>query len=174
MIWIRHAEKKYKNGKNEEYSLDPDITEEGKIAAFDKFQILVNSYGPPERIVTSPYLRTRSTAEIARQVIFESCNIDIIIEYDRYLGEYLGNQSDKDLSICLRPETLIHNPIPSEIKKKYNRRMYGHTKRATPNTWYITHGYNICTISQIKNQKIKYPNELCGILINDNNKTSLI
>jgi phosphohistidine phosphatase SixA len=173
-LYIRHAEKEYKNGKNEEFSLDPDITEEGKISAFNKFKLLFATYGAPERIITSPYLRTRTTAEMARSVIFEQTNIYIEIEYDNQLGECLKNQKDKDLDICLRPETLIHNPIPSESLKQYNNRIYAHTKKSQYNTWYITHGFNIYTIASIKKCKIKYPAELCGIMIENDGKITCI
>lgn len=168
-LYIRHADKQYKNGKNEEYSLDPDITEEGKIAAINKFNSLIDKYGIPEKIITSPYLRTRTTAEIARSVIFEKTNLYIEIYYDNKLGECLKNQVGKDLNICLRPETLIHDPIPPETLKEYNDRIYKHAKTMTSNTWYITHGFNIYTVASIKKYKIKHPNELCGIAI-DNDK----
>lgn len=173
ILYIRHAEKQYKNGKNEEFSLDPDITEEGKIAALNKFKSLVDKYGIPERIISSPYLRTRTTAEIANSVIFEKTNINIEIQYDNKLGECLKNQVDKDLNICLRPETLIHNPIHHETSEHYNNVIYEHTKESQYNTWYITHGFNIYTIALMKKRKIKYPDELCGIVIDDRKITTI-
>lgn len=174
ILYIRHAEKEYKNGKNEEFSLDPDITEKGKIESSNKFKLLVDKYGAPDKIIASPYLRTRTTALIAQSVIFEQKKINVKIEYDNQLGECLKNQSTKDLNICLRPETLIHNPIPSENLKEYNNRIYNHTKKAQYNTWYITHGFNIYTVASVKNCKIKHPNELCGIIIDNTGKISLI
>jgi len=173
-LYIRHAEKEYKNGKNDEFSLDPDITEEGKILAYKKFKSLHDQYGTPEKIITSPYLRTRSTAEVARSVIFQETNIFIDIEYDNQLGECLKNQKDKDLNICLRSETLTHNPIPPETSWQYNKRIYNHTLNSQYNIWYITHGFNIYTVASIKNQKIQYPNELCGIVIDANGKIDTI
>lgn len=174
ILYIRHAEKEYKNGKNEEFSLDPDITEEGKMKALNKFKLLVDEYGAPEKIITSPYLRTRTTAEIAQSVIFEHKKIHIEIEYDNQLGECLKNQIDKDLNKCLRPETLLHNPIPPETLIQYNKRMYNHTKKHQYNTWYITHGFNIYTVASIKKLKIKYPDELCGIVIDNDGKITII
>lgn len=174
ILYIRHAEKEYKNGNNKEFSLDPDITEKGKVEALNKFKQLFNEYGPPKRIVTSPYLRTRTTAKIARLVIFERSGIRIEINYDNELGECLKNQKDKDLNICLRPKTLIHNPIPPETPSQYKDRIYNHTKNLQYNTWYITHGLNIYTISSIKNHKIKYPDELCGIAIDSDGKITNI
>lgn len=174
MLYIRHADKEYRNGCNEEFSLDPDITEKGKVEALDKFKLLLDKYGPPEKIITSPYLRTRTTAEIARSVIFKHTNIYIEIEYDNQLSECLKNQINKDLNVCLRPETLIHNPIPAETLDKYNKRIYNHTKKSQFNTWYITHGFNIYTVALIKKYKIKYPSELCGIMIDSEGKITNI
>jgi hypothetical protein len=174
MLYIRHAEKQYKNGKNKKYSLDPDITEKGKIEALNKFKLLLDQYGVPERIITSPYLRTRSTAEIASLLIFEQMHINIEIEYDNQLGECLQHQSDKDLNICLRPETLIHNPISDKKLKKYKNRINNHTKKSQYNTWYITHGFNIFTIASIKGYNIKHPRELCGIAIDSDGKVTNI
>ena len=172
ILYIRHAKKGYKNGENKEFSLDPDITEDGKIEAINKFILLVYKYGAPERIVTSPYLRTRMTAEIARSIIFEKTNLYVEIYNDNKLGECLKNQVGKDLNVCLRPETLIHNPIPPETLKEYNDRIYKHTKMTQRNTWYITHGFNIYTIAS--KYKIKYPNELCGIAIYNSGKIEII
>jgi len=174
ILYIRHAEKEYKNGKNEEFSLDPDITDNGKITASNKFKLLLEKYGPPEKIISSPFLRTRTTAEIARSVIIETTNIDIEIQYDNTLGECLKNQIDKDLNICLRPETLEHNPIKHMTTQHYNNVIYEHTKKSEYNTWYITHGYNIYTVALIKNCKIKYPDELCGIVIDNDGKIAYI
>lgn len=174
ILYIRHANKEYKNGNNDEFSLDPDITEEGKIAALNKFKLLCDKYGAPERIISSPYLRARNTSEIARKVIFEKTGIYIEIDYDNQLGECLKNQLDKDLSICLRPETLIHNPIHHETLQHYNNIIRNHVKKSKYNTWYITHGFNIYTIASLKKYKIKYPDELCGIVINSNGQVTPI
>jgi broad specificity phosphatase PhoE len=166
-LYIRHSFKEYKNGKNEEFSLDPDITEEGKLAAREKFIMLVNTYGVPNQIISSPYLRARTTAHIAADVILELTGKQINITCDRYVGECLEHQIGKDLNVCLRPETLQHRPIPPETKQQFNKRMFIHTKKAKQNVWYILHGRNIYTIASIKKQKIQYPAELCGIHIND-------
>jgi len=171
-LYIRHAEKEYKNGNNDEFSLDPDITEKGKIDALNKFKLLLDEYGPPEKIISSPYLRTRATAQIAQSVILEQINLQIKIEYDNKLGECLKNHPNKDLTVCLRPETLIHNPIHPETNIQFNNRIYNHKSKS--NTWYITHGLNIYTIASMKKCKIKYPDELCGVVIDCDNKITCI
>ena len=94
MLYIRHGQKSYSNGKSTIYSLDPDLTENGRLQAYNKFKYLLNNFGIPKIIISSPYLRTRETAEIAKTVILEQTNIEIPIIYDSSIGEYLGNQTN--------------------------------------------------------------------------------
>lgn len=174
MLYIRHGEKEYKNGGNLKFSLDPDLTEKGIIDSTEKFIYLASKYGAPDLIISSPYLRTRKTSSIAKAMILEITGINVEIKYDRILGECLKNQVGKDLTICLRPETLIHNPIPPENDRQYHGRMCAHVRNARSNIWYVTHGYNITKIALIKKQKIKYPDELCGIYIDLDDNISII
>lgn len=180
IIMVRHADKQYKNGKNDQYSLDPDITEEGKLQAYEKFSKLLSNYWIPDKIIASPYLRTRSTAAIAQSVIYETSGITIEIEYDNNLGEFLGHQIGKNLDECLRPETLQYNPIHQETQKEYNNRMSKLNNNITynmnknMNVLMISHGYNIQTISLFRKQKITYPKELCGLVILPNGNISAV
>ncbi len=171
MLYIRHGQKSYRNGKSEKFSLDPDLTIEGKFLAKSKFQQLVKHHGIPIKIISSPYLRTRETSEIAQYVIFEMTGQLIEIVCDNMIGEFLGKQYNKKLSEYLRPETLAYNPIPSEYINEYETRIYKHIKSAATNTWYITHGLNIKSIAACIGQKINYPHELCGIRIDENKIT---
>lgn len=168
MIYIRHAEKAYKNGGASEYSLDPELTNQGRVTAREKFEHLLNTYGIPDKIITSPYLRARETAEIAADVLFQMTGFEIELIYDCTLGEYLGNQKHKDITNCLRSETLIHNPIPPESWDQYTHRIRKHIKsRSQSNIWYITHGIVIKTIARLIGEKIDYPGPLEGIRISN-------
>ena len=174
MLYIRHGEKEYKNGSNMEFSLDPDLTENGRIKSTEKFRTLALKYGAPDLIISSPYLRTRTTAVIAQAMILEITGLDVKIKHDRIIGECLKNQVGKDLTICLRPETLIHNPIRPENDKQYHGRMCAHARTAQSNIWYVTHGYNISKVASIRKHKIKYPDELCGIYIDKDDKITIL
>lgn len=171
MLYIRHAEKAYGNGKSAEFSLDPHLTESGREASKVKFKYLVEKYGIPEKIVCSPYLRARETAQIAREIILNITGDKLEISCDPLIGEYLGHHKNKDISSCLHKETLIHNPIPPEQWKQYSSRVRKHLRSAKSNIWYITHGLVIDSIAFFNGIKIPYPSELEGIYIKDKNIT---
>lgn len=181
MIYIRHAEKSYRNGDSSEFSLDPDITVKGKENARHFFTKLLNKYGVPNRIICSPYLRTRETAKIAQDVIFDKLNINVEITCDSTIGEFLGNHFDKDIRDHLQKETLLYNPVPPETWQQFCNRICQHynltnlreigINSAQKNIWYITHGLIIKSIASLYKHKIAYPRELRGIRISEGNLT---
>lgn len=178
MLYIRHAQKAYRNGNAKEFSLDPGLTEQGREAARNKFRELIRLHGIPSQIISSPYLRARETAQIAREVIAEANQSSVQVSCDSLIGEYLGHHRGIDLSQTLRPETLLHDPIPPEHWKQYSTRVRRHvkftcdTKLAGP-IWYITHGIVIKSIAFFRGYEITYPCELSGIKIDDG-KLSII
>lgn len=169
MLFIRHSVKEYTNGKSTAYPLDPDLTEKGVVLAHDKFALLVEKYGVPNKIVTSPYLRTRRTAEIAQQVIYDTKGIVVDIVCDNYLSEYLNYDKYHNIKLeeALKPETLEYNPMLPETRAQHKKRMYDVVSNYTPNVWLITHGFNVYTIALLKGYNIKHPKEMCGIIISD-------
>jgi broad specificity phosphatase PhoE len=167
MMYIRHANKEYKNGGSTEFSLDPGITEAGRTTAQTYFTDLILTYGPPRLIVSSPYLRARETATIAHEVIQRLTGIDVTITCDAMVGEYLGHQTHRNIYKCLRPDTLQYQPIPPETWKQYGARIRSHIKTAKCNTWYITHGLVIQSVAHFHGMKIDHPHELHGILLQD-------
>lgn len=178
MLYIRHAQKAYSNGAVKEFSLDPALTDAGRTAARSKFRQLIIQHGIPTRIICSPYLRARETAQIANEVVAEITNSQVEITYDREIGEYLGHHHGKNLQQCLRPETLVHNPIPPELWKQYQTRIRKYVRDTNwacskQLTWHITHGLIIQSIAQFRGYKIKHPEELSGIRV-DEHEVSLI
>lgn len=171
IFYIRHSIKTHKNGRVPQntvlpyYALDPDLTSEGEVLAKEKFQILFQSY-TPHKIVTSPFLRTRRTAKIAQQVIYELTNTNIDITIDHQLSEYINKSKHHIKDEDFHPDTLIHHPI-SEYMSQYKRRIKNHYDGVDFNdhVLYITHGMNIQQIAQLHQQPIKYPREVCGIKI---------
>ena len=176
MLYIRHAQKLYRNGRSSEYSLDPGLTEEGRQAAKLKFTALVQTYKLPSKIISSPYLRARETAIIAQDIILNLTGNFIEISYDPLLGEYLGpHHKHRNLNECLHAETLIHNPIPPETWDQYILRIAKYMETIQPdcwvNTWVVTHGLIIQSISSRSGMKISHPHELEGIYIDNGNIT---
>jgi len=173
MLYIRHAEKSYKNGDSSEFPLDPDLTHNGREQAKIKFQELFNNYGCPSRIISSPYLRARETAKIAQDVILEATGKRVKISYDSSIGEYLGHQNNISLEQGLRPETLGLNPIPHETLSQYRSRVRQHnrTRRQFGNSWYISHGIVIQSIAHFNDTKTPYPAPLGAIHIDNGDIT---
>jgi len=167
MLYIRHAQKLYHNGGAVDFPLDPNITHAGKIKARERFIQLLNIYGPPTKIVTSPYLRARETAIIARDVIYENTGNLIDISYDPEIGEYLGHQKSRNIQTDLHQETLVHKPIPPETWNQYSYRIRKHIISSISGCWYITHGIVINSIVFFNKGKVSYPEELGGIFIQD-------
>jgi len=173
MLYIRHGDKLYANGKAEQFSLDPGLTETGKEDAKTKFASLLEKYGPPTKIMSSPYLRARQTAEIAQNVIFEQTGQMVPIFYNRDIGEYLGWQRGKVLKECLTPETFCHKPIPPESIKQFSLRVKNHIKSLEKNTWNVTHGMFVQKLAENYGTELKHPGPLEGVYIEGEAITSI-
>lgn len=176
MLYIRHAQKAHRNGASHEFPLDPGLTDTGRKHARDRFRELVILYGIPSQIVCSPFLRARETAQIANEIITEITGKSLDILCEPQIGEYLGHHRDKTMHKCLRPETLIHNPIPPEQWKQYSKRIRNFVRNIRPyngTIWYITHGIVIKSIAHFLGYNMEYPEELSGIYINPNDVSSV-
>lgn len=173
-IYIRHGEKAYRNGHNETLKHDPPITDNGRVEAFRVAQLLIQKYGPPVLIMTSPYRRTRETAMVMREAVLavaatkteaeksEGNSVVPSISYipeircDNYIAEYLGNHNETDVT----DETALHLP-PShkENLNSFHRRIKDHLQLAAamdnfPHpVWFITHCFVISTITKLMGPK---------------------
>jgi broad specificity phosphatase PhoE len=159
-IYIRHAEKEFRNGEAEIFTHDPGITENGALEAKKVARKLINLWGFPKKIISSPYRRARETALIMNAELLNPLEID----FDNSLAEYLGNHRYTQMDVTMA--TKIHRPPHpesfDEMKKRVNKHLK-HTKKLmhdNPNEviWYITHGiilkqvaanYGVKTIDQL-------------------------
>ena len=158
-LYIRHAERVHANGKDGHHSHDSPITERGREEARANARYLMDVYGKPSRIVASPFLRTRQTAdEMAQAIGLDS------IEIDNGIGEFLGNWPNE--SVRLSPETLRYRPWFGENMYELHLRVCRHLADAekTDNVWYITHGIIISEISKITTGKRCKPKTLEHII----------
>jgi len=181
VLFIRHGQKEYRNGEaTADYCLDPDLTVEGRNEAYRKFYRLCERFGTPERIVSSPYLRTRETAQIAQTAIADyvynlestllqkgliperAVRIVIPIHYDTRISEYLGNHRHRDINKDLRPLTLIHNPVHGENYGQYSLRVREFVNSGVANGWYISHGIVLQSVALFNNIRLPYPKEVSG------------
>lgn len=171
MIYIRHGEKKYSNRKSKTYPLDPELTEIGKKQVENKLIMLLDKYGIPEKILTSPFLRTRETASIAQLMILKEKKVFVPIVVEPQIGEYLGNQKNVCLLNEVRPDTYLYRPIASETLTKFSERVGTHVETTMSENdgmiWHVTHGLFIQKVCKFYNVKIKYPKECSGVYIND-------
>lgn len=158
-IYIRHAEKKYKNGQNSIYKFDPEI-KENQDTKFEKLtEKLINKYGIPDIILTSPYERTRQTAKEIKKYIKKYKNNDIKIKICVEVSEYLGNHSTSVLDV--RPETKKSNPPHPEDLYLFRYRIRRHIKNMEKyknnKVWIISHGLVISTVDRMVRDKRFYP-----------------
>lgn len=172
MNFIRHSIKSYKNNKSSEYSLDPPLTDEGETFAHTKFQTLIDTYGIPTKIISSPYLRVRQTASILQKILKNNYDIDIEIIYEPLIGEFFT--SDKYnveyINENLRASTLEHHLIYPESWQQYTsriRKFKNNLMNILPNEniWIITHGVVISSMAHVLFSEKYYPNPMCGFHI---------
>ena len=157
-IYIRHADKAYKNMESELFKHDPGITKIGVERARNVALKLIEEYGEPSKIVSSPFRRARETAMIMNMAL-ENPFEEIII--DTNLSEYLGNHNNVPLDVT--NATKIHNPPHPEtfddMKKRVKRhveKMRRKQKKYPKNKetiWFVTHGLILKQISNSINLK---------------------
>ena len=150
-IYIRHADKEYTNGKSDIYKHDPGITSKGVEKAKLVASHLIEQWGRPERIIVSPYRRTRETAQIMNSVLDTPVPIHVDIE----LSEYLGNH--KLVPIDVTEGTLIYDPPHPENMTDLNLRIKSHQQKVIKYSqnnqdsiiWIVTHGIIIKEIASL-------------------------
>ena len=153
-IWIRHANKMYCNGKAPEgcHQHDSPIKEDSIKDIHNKTDDLVKSFGFPNKIYVSPFLRTRQTVEKIMEYLY-ILNIkrasEITIETDTDISEYLGFQKPfgDEADVTEETSSIFDNKIIlGESLKNLNYRVKSHITRLniTENKpeiiWVITHG----------------------------------
>ena len=174
-VYIRHASKQYANGDADIYKHDPGITDIGALRAKMVAKYIIDLWGEPERIIVSPYERTRETAKIMKSV----CKTDTPIHIDSDVSEYLGNH--RNVPIDVKESTLIHCPPHPETFTELKNRVRLHHDKITKYVknknkhkgiiWIVTHGLIIKQIASLIGIKVakEFPTLSC-LSIEDNNK----
>lgn len=139
-VYIRHADKAYKNMEAEIFKHDPGITQIGVERARNVGLQLLKEYGHPTRIVSSPYRRARETAIIMNMILPNPLED---IEVDPNLSEYLGNHNNVPLDVTTA--TMIHKPPHPETFEDMKKRVKKHVEKIRKDksggiVWFITHG----------------------------------
>lgn len=164
-IYIRHADKEYANGDANLYKHDPGITSDGVEKARMVAKHLLEQWGPPDRIVLSPYRRTRETAAIMNSVLPKKVSMHV----DTDLSEYLGNH--RSVPIDVTESTLVHDPPHPETFSDMKSRVRDHHIKITNYSkrkkkgiiWVVTHGLIIKQVAGLIGVKMpkEFPTLTC-------------
>ena len=160
VVWIRHAEKLYNNGralnqgKQHDSPLKPDEDLRYQIEYLVKSLRL--KVGVPKTIIISPFLRTRQTAKF----IIDYLKEDIEIKYSNDVMEYLGFCHSRSGFADLETTTLFKMKKTQfalgESVEELEERVAKHIseiKSMDENVWIITHGFVINKIYEIMEGK---------------------
>ncbi len=146
LLFIRHGDKEYANGKNPpgKPAHDPLLLENQEVLIKKLTIDLVSKYGKPKKLIVSPYNRTRQTAKIIQNTISEIYNEFCIIYFDKEIGEFLGFQKprNKKADISEITATYARPRVGVENLKDCEKRIIKFYKKIEKeeNTWVITHG----------------------------------
>jgi broad specificity phosphatase PhoE len=142
IVYFRHTIKKYADNECEPYH-DPGII----IKEDELIKTIVSSvrkYGIPNYIITSPYERTRHTAELFRDIIDQLYDVRVPIFVDCNISEYLGYQYKFNPQLSVSDETKKFDvPDPNETIDELHERINYHLdmfKDINMNVWIVTHG----------------------------------
>lgn len=162
VILIRHGEKQWANSdrKNKPY-FDPGITADGEYYIEDQVNLLIDKYGEPDRIIVSPYLRTRLTADIITTKCITT-DRNIKVEIDRDFGEYLGHQhigKNGNMEDFFSAITHEHSPHLGEdvisfrdrCRRAYNNKIC--TREKNEKIIIVTHGFTMEQLIKIHTKK---------------------
>ena len=164
-IYIRHADKEYANGDADLYKHDPGITASGVEKTKMVARHLVDQWGAPDRIIVSPYRRTRETAQIMNGILSEKVPMHI----DSELSEYLGNH--RTVPIDVTESTLVHGPphpetfpeMKARVRKHHNTITSYARKKDQGVIWIVTHGLIIKQVASLIGIKMgkEFPSLTC-------------
>lgn len=174
-IYIRHADKEYANGDASRFKHDPGITTDSIVKARMVAKHLVNQWGPPDRIILSPYRRTRETAAIMNSVLGKKVPMHV----DTDIAEYLGNH--RNVPIDVTESTLVHQPphpesfsqMKSRVKTHHNRITTYGKKKKRGIIWIVTHGLIIKQIAGLIGMKMpkEFPTLTCLSIVDGDKLT---
>ena len=168
LIFIRHAQKKYRNNKGPPNlpRHDPPIINSMEKVIIDKVRKYFDTYGKPDKIICSPFLRTRQTANVINSILDKK--IPIIIE--KKTEEFLGFQKPKASNADLDSETLKYTQPKLGLENIYQLEkravnFFQEIKDDPENIIIVTHGFFITRLAKYLNLHISYIDELEGIII---------
>jgi broad specificity phosphatase PhoE len=178
-VWIRHAEKKFKNGKGclWDKQHDPGIIEDEE-NIYETVNKLADEYGIPDKILTSPFLRTRQTSDVMKKILLQKYDKNIEISICNNVREYLGFCKSKDGYADLDYQTEKHIGGPVKLKEStlnLTLRLESHINNLNKhekNVWIITHGILMSNIYKLHTGDEPDRPKPLDYIIYDNNQIS--
>lgn len=154
IVFIRHSDKAYRNGKADTYSHDPPLTRGGADRCNKELSNILK-YGEPDIVFVSPFLRCRQTAAH----LIKSLKSQPELYVDVRVSEYLYHHDSSKIS--LHEDTESFNPPIDKSYSELEDRVYDffnsiRNKYKDKVVWVITHGiimrmvYTKCFDSELK------------------------
>lgn len=152
-IYFRHS---HRINLNLDPPIKPSSLEEAKTVG----RKISSLYGIPNSIVSSPYLRTRQTAQIFSQLF----NPPPKIWVDPRLSEKLNIRKRTGLGPPgnLDPTTAIYQGLPklgetnSELKTRISEHLASYSS-ISEETWFVAHGYVLEALVEMYGAKVPFP-----------------
>ena len=165
-LYIRHGERMSRN-------IDTPVTEEGLIKAKERAVKLLEFYGEPDYIVTSPYLRCRQTAAAINSYFDtpKQIYVDTRISSKSMALKRVSLSGDVTKVGSVSATTLIHSPPLNEPRGNVKNRIMDHRieyQSKSMNIWFVTHRGCINDILEIYGCKGKYVKPLGAVGITNN------
>lgn len=170
LVFVRHADKKYKNGKGKPMHDSP--IKDNQEREIRNLTSTLKKY-KPKTIISSPYRRTRDTSRIMAYFL-QSNKYLIPIKCDNLLSEYLGWQRPRYTEAKLYRETreYIQPLLGIESLTQAKDRIVEFYKKVEKNedsTLIVTHGILLNFLYHyLTGKNITFDN-LKGFVINDDN-----
>jgi len=158
IFYMRHG----KDTREDGYSHDEILTDEGKEEVRQFTRDMVNKNGIPEVIYCSIFYRCRQTAKEMYKLLKEEYQVKPKIKFERKLGRYFAKEEKYNPG--LHRSTLKQKPIIHESHEEFKERttkfhlniLDKHVTEGSPNIWLITHSLVIIRVLKHHNIQRSY------------------
>lgn len=176
LILLRHAKKAYRNGRppkrKDKHSLgapahDPPLLAGQKEDIIIKMEEIIKQYGKIDRVICSPFLRTRQTLDIIKPLLGPTVSIDYQKEVEEFLGfqKPRGNKAIIDTGTSFYTQPLIGVESFSGLCNRADK-FYDTYHDLPGTTLVISHGIFITQVYKYINHDLNHHiKELCGVMI---------
>lgn len=155
-IYIRHGERVSDN-------IDSDITYNAHFVAQTQASNLLQYYGEPDYIITSPYQRCIQTAQALNSIFNNSKSIFI----DPRISSKSSGKNNTISPGILHQDTFYYQPPLKEARPNVYRRIYDHRKQFENEqacVWFVTHRGVIHDLLEMSGAEPEYVEPLTALI----------